>query len=426
MCAIFVLSLLTLIYAFGIYKNVLKSYENDFNDYFYAVGVTTKSEYFTENPFLIIGNDLVKSLALSEYVKDYYVLEEIPASSTSIKPMIPSNVESNSNNYFQLALYSNINKSVDFVTGKRKITEGRYAASIGECNISTNLAELNGLGVGSTISVNLWNFSEKLRLNVVGLFSDSTNEVCGEFDFLSRAIDKKSSEITTADSGSIRRNDILAVSETINNVKLMRNKTAFYYIHNENAVYSFKEQFARKLPDSLTILDSLGTMQFIRKIIEGTSQSYIWLSAITGIICSIFYVLLIFHIFKSRTYDIGVLRTRGLSRINTALLFACEVFIASTTAFIIAGLLYFITFKPLTSFLYEMQRIFINDIMWYHPAGVDINIANTVLAYNFNVSLSAFELACGFIMSIIFAVVIGLASVLYISRNEPMKTMVEF
>lgn len=46
--------------------------------------------------------------------------------------------------------------------------------------------------------------------------------------------------------------------------------------------------------------------------------------------------------------------------------------------------------------------------------------------FEFSVSFSVFELITGFLVSITFSAVIGFANVLYIVRNEPIKTMVEY
>lgn len=136
MFVIFILSLLMIIYAFGINNSVAKSYENnDFN----AVAITTKSEFFNDSRTLnlVINDELAESFVLPEYVNDFYILEELKASSNNIKP-VPNDISIYEGKplCFRVAMYSKIDKSVDFITGKRKIVEGHYAVKANECNIT--------------------------------------------------------------------------------------------------------------------------------------------------------------------------------------------------------------------------------------------------------------------------------------------------
>jgi putative ABC transport system permease protein len=412
-----------IIYAFGISRNVSESYEeNSLN----AAAITTKSEYFNniQTLNLTINDNLAENLAMPKYVSDFYTIEELAASSNNVKP-VPNNISRYEGPpiYFRLALYSDIDKSIDFVTGKREITKGRYAVKANECNISSELAVLNGFTIGSAISLNIWDTDKRASFEVVGIFTDETAEVGGELDFIMSVHNTSGS--ASASMTSDRRNDILTISEAMSGYNGTIFKTVLYYIHDENSLNAFKEEISTILPAPFMILDNLGTINFIRQTINGTRTGYLWLLGIIGTMCSIFYVLIILNNFKNRVYDIGVLRSRGLSRINTALLFSFEVFIISSLAFIAAGILYSITFVPFTEFIYNLQRNNVNNLMWYQR-GVSIEIANNVLNYSFNVSLSALELAGGFLISLMFAVTIGFAGILFISRNEPIKTMIEY
>ncbi len=418
---IFVLLLLILIYAFSIRKNALIAYDKDFKEQIYGVAITTKSDYYNANSIPVISEELAKKYALSNYVIDYYTLEEIYASSDTVKPTYPSMIEYIGDN-FNLAAYSDISKSLEFISGKRILVEGNYARNPDECNISIDLAQLNNFTVGSTFILQLWK-NKNVKFTVVGLYSNATSETGSEFDFLIPDIDKKTGTRTFAGNDSIRCNDILTVTGGNHTEGWLKYKTAFYYMSNEQTTHSFRESVNRILPTSFTMLDSLGTIQFKRQLINGIENSYLWVLIISGIICSIFFSLLIFHIFKSRIYDIGVLRARGLSRKNTARLLSCEIFITSITALLVAGIIYYFTFISLTELLYFFQRNHINNVMWYDPAGISVEIANTVLDYKFHATLSSFELICGFIMSVVFTVLIGTASVSYIARNEPMQIM---
>ena len=97
----------------------------------------------------------------------------------------------------------------------------------------------------------------------------------------------------------------------------------------------------------------------------------------------------------------------------------------STAAFIAAGALYFITFAPVTDFLYGLQRNHVHNVMWA-SRGISVEVANTVLDHTMNVTFSPFEFVSSFLVSIVFAVAIGLAGAAYIARNEPIQTMVEY
>lgn len=421
---IFTLSLITLIYSFGINRNI-SSADKGPDKYLYVVGVTASARSFNRDSHAIVNNNLANSLALSNYVKDYYVVEEMPASSTTVKPIVVQNIETD-NKYFKISAYSDISKSVDFTTGKRKLSDGRYAENFNECNISKTLAEKNSYELGDTLAINPWSSDVTRRFTVVGIYDDMTDEVGNEYSFLMSNYDEHSNEKNTAGILSIRRNDILTKLNSTSHASLIKFKTAIYYMNDEQALYSFKEAINKSLSSSFVALDSTGSLKFIRQISDGVRSSYFFLLIVIGIIGSIFYALLIAHSLKSRTYDIGVLRSRGMTKKDTTLLFVCEVFIVSTIAFLAAVILYLTTFTPLTNLLYEIQRYYIiNYVMWNHPAGV-ISLSDTVRSYNFPVSLGTFEVVCSFFASVIFGIVIGTVSMAYIARNEPMKTMIEY
>lgn len=139
----------------------------------------------------------------------------------------------------------------DFTQGLRKITFGRMYQNDGECVVSADLASLNDLHVGDTITViNVTGKGQPtLSLTVTGVYSDSTNNYGGQplqYSYMNR------------------RNEILTTLETVAGTEGAENPgvsiQAAYYLKDPGLLKTFAEELRRKgLPDAYSVnFDSAG------------------------------------------------------------------------------------------------------------------------------------------------------------------------
>jgi ABC-type antimicrobial peptide transport system permease subunit len=187
----------------------------------------------------------------------------------------------------------------------------------------------------------------------------------------------------------------------------------------------FKVTVSDILPEWFIAHDSLDIALYVRHVLDRTTDSFMWLLVIIGVISVLFCALLLFHILKSRTYDIGVLMARGMSRIKMAFMLTSETLIVFMFAFAFAVALYFTLYAPISEFIYREQLNFINRDRSFYSSHYHI-VFNAVLDYEFTASVYPSALIYGLIAVVVFTFIVGFAVTLFISRHEPMKIMTRY
>jgi putative ABC transport system permease protein len=442
--------------SFAIRKNIIKAYEQHIGKYA-AVAIVTENGFFSEPMHSLervnIDDDFIKSFIMSEYIFDYYAFNQRPAGSNTLKsiPSILSDewsdwiIRDEGNTPFDLIIYSDISKSTHFRIGDRKIIDGRFAENTDECNVSNELANLNGLAVGDYIEIFIfYRNPQYFNLKIVGIYEDNTNEIINElvlvtpkiFNSLTNEAGIREGHFTSASKNNISFNQILTVSPSskdlitfsVLNIDLGYDALV-YYTHDEMSIINYVNKLEDLLPEQFVTLDSGETLRTVLFIFEETENSFTWFLIIVNIASIIFCILIVFYILKDRTYDIGVFRTRGMSRIKTSVLISSEVFIVLLFAFIIAWVLYINTFINIVGYIYNIQAIsMINEsfVTGNYKGHVLDNFAYSAARnHAFFLSADLFDLFFIFLIIITFAVIVSFFAVLFISRHEPMKTMTE-
>ncbi|MDR2600216.1 MAG: FtsX-like permease family protein, partial [Oscillospiraceae bacterium] len=152
------------------------------------------------------------------------------------------------------------------------------------------------------------------------------------------------------------------------------------------------------------------------------------LLTIATLICLVLCTLILFFVLKSRIYDIGVFRTRGMPRINVAMFITGEIFVVTTFAFIIAMIVYWNTFLNFIRYQYSLEDTALM-IQFSNFGKVEgryfdvLTFRDFLSVHEAFLPTNPYIFIIVFLISILITVIIGLASVFFISRHEPMKIM---
>jgi hypothetical protein len=433
-----VLMLFLLMSSFAIRINVLTAQEEGLSKYA-VVAITLKSGHLSDQR-IVIDNDFLSEFVFDEYVVAYFGFFREVLSPKDIVPVQLYYFRGGDPAGFTVIRYSDVSKSTFFTSGGRFMVEGRYATSENEVNISRTLAELNMLSVGSVIEMtNMLINNESNLFTVVGIFEDHKIEVSQELELVSSVPNESGYAHTMAGSEfNINANFILlygtentyfsiyerGISGLENEWELFDSgfDAAVYYLRNEIYMGDFMKAVSKTLPEQFVMLDSLDMTIYVSHVLNRTANSFSWLLAIVGTISAIFFTLLFINILKSRIYDIGVLRTRGSKKVKIAFFLTSEIVIVSIISFVIASILYFVLFVPVSNLIYSLQDVLVSNDAAFH-SNFTGSIMNAARNHDFIVSVCYLSFVYGFVAVTMLASVTSFVTTIFISRHEPIKTM---
>jgi len=196
----------------------------------------------------------------------------------------------------------------DFTNGYRVVIEGRMPEQINESIISTELAELNGLSVGDTIT-----------LYGMVLFEDEGRISPNAYDLIITGIYFSSEEATGGSASwgplSNRQNEILTVFETIDNTSTGVNVIARYVLRSPAYLEAFDQELrAKGLHDMFDVLTDIETYNAIVGPVEGMRDVIRTFLLLVLILGALILILLSSIVIRERKYEIGVLRAMGMKK----------------------------------------------------------------------------------------------------------------
>ena len=220
---------------------------------------------------------------------------------------------------FELDGYSSYDGMTDFVSGTYKITEGEMISDFEtqECVISTELASLNGISVGSTISLKNPNTEATYDFLVKGIYKDNSN---------------------TDDSVSMylpSANKIITGSKVIEKLvtddsSLVTNITPSFILKDEESIEGFQNELKEKgLNELYTLNTNLSELENATKSIQNVKTFSTTFLIITLLIASIVLFVINMINIRERKYEIGVFRTIGISKFKLTMQFLFELLIVS-------------------------------------------------------------------------------------------------
>lgn len=322
--------------------------------------------------------------------------------------------------------YSDLMLLTDFIEGNRKFISGSVFTEINECVISSELAEQNGLSVGDTIEARTAKkaTSQTLNLTISGIYLDAIPN-----DTAIRNVTQN------------RRNDIMVGFETLMQLSGDKyNIDGTFILSNPNAVDAFTaELYEKGLADAYYISSNVADYQQVAAPAEGISNIVRVFMAVVLVLGGSILLFLSLITIRERKYEIGILRAKGMSKIKIAILFFTENFAIILTCVIFAMSIGILVAQPVSDMLLhqqieelDKQQDSQND--YYQGLFVADNSPNKTFGSNAQdlepITRIPVELTKNNILSISFfsialCILTSLAGVIYISKNEPMKILME-
>lgn len=247
---------------------------------------------------------------------------------------------------FEIDGYSSYDAMTDFVNGTYKVTEGEMITDFNsyECVISSELATLNEVTVGSKITFKNPNDNEKTyEFTVTGIYTDNSN-----IDDTKNMYSQSANKIITG-SGVI---DLLLQDDST----LVTNITPSFIIENKEAVDSFIEEVRQKgLNEYYTINTNLEELETATKSIKNVKTFATTFLIITLIISGIVLFVINMINIRERKYEIGVFRTIGVSKFKLTVQFVLELLIVSIITLMIGAVCGGYLSKPVGNLLLQNE-----------------------------------------------------------------------
>jgi hypothetical protein len=445
MLFIFMFFLYVIFFLSNLYKHAAAESEN-FSLKYAAVAVIVDaypSRIIETEAFL--NSQFLQTHSTQPYTTGYYAFIDRSVSSETIIPVEPeydpndmwmalrSNMAQNINTItkgnFNLIAYTDIRMSAHFMLGDRKITEGRFAETPHEANISRELAELNRFTIGCVIRVYTFpasNNPHPVTLEIVGIYEDLTPAVGSELELiLNRWV--REDDFLRVDNDSISRNQILTAAPSSRDVAVLTGwittfDTVVYYVRDITYIPRLIEAMQPTLHRQHAVLDTRLLHDYVQSTYDQTARNALTILVIFGGIGLVSSALLMIYILKSRAYDVGVFRSRGLPRVYTAVIITLESLIVSFFAFILAMVLHTATFEPVAAFMHSYAQETVSD-EYTETVGYGWRYVDLPQFETFNVSLGFAEFGLGLAIIIIWVTLIGFLSTVYITRFEPIKVL---
>ena len=294
----------------------------------------------------------------------------------------------------------------DFSEKTRQLANGEMPKVDGECIVSTDFAELNGLTIGDTISVTAELFGTdneiqtiEIPLSVVGMYYDVTDEygaMGGQFAYRNR------------------RNEILTTFDTVLNAQIDGLSgvaiNAVYYLQSPEMLSAFETEIrAKGLPDSYKVSTDEASYLRMTAPVEGLQSVSLTFLIIVLVFGAAIMILLSVIAIRERKYEIGVLRAMGMKKKKVALGLWAEIIVVTCICFVIGMSVGVILSQPVSDTLLAGQ---VQSV----PSASDIAV---------NVSVDGITALEIFGISILLASIAGAVSVSRITKYEPIKILME-
>ena len=323
--------------------------------------------------------------------------------------------------------YSDIMQLTDFIEGSRKITEGKVFSALNECIVSKDLADKNNLKVGDTFKVMTVEKakSQTLSLVISGIYTDAVQSN-GQF------------VISTA---QIRSNDVLMSIDTM--AQLSSSEYSIdgsFVLSDPNALEAFEDELSKKgLPKAYYISSNVNDYNKIVAPAEGLSQIVRVFMIVVLILGSGILLLLSLITIRERKFEIGILRAKGMSKGKIAAQFLCEnfalMFICLTAALTVGSFMA----QPVSDMLLENELTKIEQQEKDKSDSIDNifsmeldespafgkNAEDAQMITSIETDLTASNISTLVLLSMLLCILASVTGVVYISKNEPMRILME-
>ena len=313
----------------------------------------------------------------------------------------------------------------DFVSGSYQITQGEMITDFNgyQCVISSELASLNEVTVGSTINLKNPNNDTTHDFTVTGIYTDNSNQ-----DDSMKMYSSSANKIITG-SGAVET--LVKEDET-----LVTNITPSFILVSEDAIDSFTQEVKDKvLNEYYTVNTNLDELENATKSIENVKTFATTFLIITLIISSIVLFVINMINIRERKYEIGVFRTIGVSKGKLTIQFVLELLIVTIITLVIGAICGAFLAKPVGNMLLkneiessQMQEEEISNNFGKGPMGMEHTRNGNIAVQEIqnmeavvDITVVAQLLGIGILLSFMSS----LASMISIQRFSPLTILKE-
>lgn len=233
------------------------------------------------------------------------------------------------NGAFKLIGYNSYEAMTDFINGSYTITSGEVSSDFesNTCVISEELASLNNIEVGDTITLTSPKDSKiTYELTVSGIYKENTED---------------SDDMTNMFSASV--NDIITNSNVIENILALSDDldaelNPTFILTSSDVVDKFSEEVTGKgLSEYYQVTNNLSEVESATESINNVKTFATTFLIITLIIGGVVLFVINMINIRERKYEIGVLRTIGMSKFKVISEFVIELLVVTIFGLIIGA-----------------------------------------------------------------------------------------
>lgn len=284
----------------------------------------------------------IEKYADSKYVKSYYYtqtvgvnanIEKAEMTSNSNNDMMDKRKDNNADNKegetttgFNLKGYSSYDAMSEFVSGNYKVTDGEVFEDFdsNNCLINSELATINNLKVGDTITVTD-TANNTYDLVISGIYEEKEDTDSGMKMFANSA----NTIITSS-------NFISKMSETNQDLAVTTSPT--FILTSSAVVDKFSSELTSKgLNENLTVQTNLDQVENATSTISNVKTFAVTFLIITLIIGAVVLLIINMINIRERKYEIGVLRTIGMKKSKVCLQFVLELLIVAFASLLLGA-----------------------------------------------------------------------------------------
>ena len=244
---------------------------------------------------------------------------------------------------FNLIGYNSYEDMKDFINGNYTITSGEVSNDFTSdtCVISEELATLNKLEVGSTITiVDPKDTSKTYKLEVTGIYkesTDSSNDMANMF---------------TSSANKIITNVNVVKKILAANSKLEVTITPTFIVKNSDSVDKFSNEVTEKgLSKYYQVTSNLEDIENATESIKNVRVFATTFLIITLVIGGVVLIVINMINIRERKYEIGVLRTIGMKKSKVSLQFMFELLVVCIFGLLIGAGIGSVTSVPVANSL---------------------------------------------------------------------------
>ena len=274
----------------------------------------------------------IKNYADSKYVKSYYYTSSVKVNSNELeKAEMSSNNDmperkKDEDDYssFEIKGYSSYDAKNEFISGSYKITDGEIFTdfTINNCLINSELATINNLKVGDTITFTDDN-SNTYQLVISAIFEENSS-------------DNKSMFSNSANTIITSSNFINKMSITNSELKVSVNPT--FILTSKDVVDKFSSELTSKgLDENLMVTTNLESIDESVSTISNVKTFAVTFLVLTLIIGAAVLLIINMINIRERKYEIGVLRTIGMKKTKVCLQFILELLIVALASLLLGA-----------------------------------------------------------------------------------------